>query len=61
MAVKQSNILYTVDEIARILKVDTEMVYRALNNGTLKGSKIGGKLWRISQQALDDFLNGGAK
>jgi len=36
----------SVAEVAKIYKVDIETVYRWLNKGIIKGTKIGG-LWRI--------------
>ncbi len=47
--------LRTVKEVAEILQTDTESVYRWLRQGKLKGVKIGGTCWRISETALAEF------
>ncbi len=47
----------TPDEAARILKVSPQTVRRWLRDGSIKGTKVGGgKLWRISQATIDNFL-----
>ncbi len=46
---------FTPQEIAKTLKVPRKTVYFWLQQGKLKGVKAG-DLWRISQTALDDFL-----
>ncbi len=50
--------LYTVKEVAEQLMFNPETIYRNIKKGKLKALKAGAKEWRISQQALDDFLNG---
>ena len=49
--------VYTVDEVAEILKVHPRTVYRSLEAGTIHGFKIGAS-WRITQEALDAFMRG---
>lgn len=51
-----SRILYTPAEVAEKLKVNREVIYKWLQRGKLKGRKIG-KLWRVSDSDLDEFLN----
>lgn len=53
--------LYFPEEVATRLRVNPETVYRWLRAGTLHGIKLGGgrKLWRISSEALDEFLKKG--
>ena len=53
--------LYFPEEVAVKLRVNLETVYRWLRVGTLRGTKLGGKrkLWRISSEALDEFLKKG--
>jgi|ERR1035441_7847773 excisionase family DNA binding protein len=48
-------ILYSPADAAKILGVTEDDVLTALNDGTLKSKKIGSS-WRITQQALDIFL-----
>lgn len=42
---------YTVVEVANILKVSRQMVWKMIKQKTIKASRIG-KLWRISNQEL---------
>lgn len=49
--------VYTVPELAKILKVNPQTVYRALEAGRLRGFKVG-SAWRVSQEALDGFMRG---
>ena len=49
---------YMPEEIALMLKVDKETIYRHLKSGKLKGNKVGGTLWRISQEDLDRYIKG---
>ena len=44
--------IYTVKEVAQILKVNTRTVKNWLQTGSLKGFKAG-RAWRINQAELD--------
>lgn len=46
---------YTVDEVAAKLRVHKETVKRLCQSGELRGKKVG-RIWRISQQALDEYM-----
>ena len=46
--------LFTIDEIAKILRVHPRTVNRYIESGRLKASKLG--TWRIKQSDVDDFL-----
>lgn len=46
--------LYTLPEVAKILKVSRKTIYRYINSGKLKAAKIG--QWRIKQNDLDKLL-----
>lgn len=48
--------LLTVNEVAEIMRVDTDTIYRWLNAKKVPGTKIGGS-WRIRQSVLDRLLN----
>jgi excisionase family DNA binding protein len=48
--------LLTVNEVADELRVDRRTVYRYLQQGQLRGQKLGGT-WRISRSALTTYLN----
>ena len=52
-----SNQLLTTEEAARRIGVKQTTVRTWLNKGLLEGTKVGGgKLWRISEEALEDFI-----
>ncbi len=52
------NQLLTTEEAARRIGVKQTTVRTWLNNGLLAGTKVGGgKLWRIREEALEEFLN----
>lgn len=45
----------TVPQVAELLKINTETVYRYLRAGKLPGSKIG-DVWRVGRIELDNFI-----
>ena len=49
-----SDILYTVSEVARLLKVNRTFVYDLINSGELKAVKIGSL--KIRKQTLESYL-----
>lgn len=46
--------LFTIEEVAEILRVSTRSVNRYIETGKLKASKIG--VWRIKEADLNAFL-----
>ena len=46
--------LYTLKEVSKILKVSEKTVYRLINSGRLKATKIG--QWRIKNSDLDKLI-----
>ena len=48
--------MLTVRQVATKLEVHPETVRTWLREGKLKGIKIGARLWRIPEEALDEFL-----
>lgn len=52
--------LYTVDEVAEILKVTKRTLYNFIKQGDIKAIKIG-KYWRIRYIDLEKFINNGTK
>ncbi len=48
--------LLSVADVARILAISERTVLSFLRNGDLQGFKIGGKLWRIDQSKLEDYI-----
>ena len=49
--------LYTLKDVAELLKVTQRTLLTYLKEGKLKGQKIGGK-WIISEENLHKFING---
>lgn len=52
--------LYTPQEVAKMLKVSLRAVYKWIHEGKLKSKKIG-TLWRISKDALEEFIDKSTK
>lgn len=50
--------LYSVKEAQNYLGVCDETIYRYIKSGKLKAVRVGG-LWRISSEALEEFLKKG--
>lgn len=50
---------YTVNQVAEILNVSSRTVYRYINRGTLQATKTASGSIRISEEAVNTFLNGG--
>lgn len=49
--------LYSPDDIAGMLQVTRRTIYSYMKTGKLHASKIGGN-WRITEENLNDFLQG---
>lgn len=49
-----SDLLYTVPEVAEILKCNTDYVYKLKDSGLLKFIKIG--RWKCRKATLEEFL-----
>lgn len=54
------NRILTIPEVAAQLRFSTNTVRKLLHDGRIKGVRTGqyGGKWRISQKAIDEFLNG---
>ena len=52
--------LYTVREVADLLRVHSRTAYRLITDGSIKAIKIGSQ-WRVPEQALLEFLDSGWK
>jgi len=48
--------MLTVQQLVERLQVSDETIYRYIRIGILKASRVGG-LWRVSEEALEDFLD----
>lgn len=60
MASKEPIRVYTLDEVAEVLKITRRTLYTYVKEGKLKAVKIG-REWRVSETALQDFLNIGTE
>ena len=47
--------LYTVTEVAKLLKVNKNFVYKIINNGELEAVKIGSI--KVREEALNRYVN----
>jgi excisionase family DNA binding protein len=47
--------LLTAREVAKILRISDESVYRLCRKGRLKATRVGG-LWRIPRESVDQLL-----
>ena len=48
--------LLTPEEAAKRLQVSHSTIKRWLRSGTLKGLKPGGKVWRVEEEVLEQFI-----
>ncbi|MCK8828140.1 helix-turn-helix domain-containing protein [Natroniella acetigena] len=49
--------VYSVKEVAEILKITDVTVRKLLNKGELKGKKVA-RQWRVTENQLRDYLEG---
>ncbi len=45
----------TATEARIALGIGKNLMYRLLNEGEIKASRVGGKIWRISRKSLSDY------
>lgn len=48
--------VYTIEEVADILKVSAGTVRKLIDSGELKAFKVRGQ-WRIKKEDLDQYIN----
>lgn len=48
--------IYTVPEVAKLLKLSTRSIYTYITEGKLKATKLGSK-WRILDSAIKELLS----
>jgi excisionase family DNA binding protein len=53
---KQSDVVYTIAEVARILKVSEQVVRQLVQSGELESKRVG-RQYRITRDMLDRYLN----
>lgn len=49
--------VYTLEEVASILKLSKRTLYSHFKNGTIPAVKIAGQ-WRVTEDQLKEFLSG---
>lgn len=49
--------VYTVDEVAHYLKCSTGLVYKLINRGEIRSTRVGTGLIRIPESALTEILD----
>ena len=52
--------VYTIEEVVNILKISRRTIYNYIKAKQLKAVKIG-RAWRVSEKALNDFLENGTE
>jgi excisionase family DNA binding protein len=50
------DMIYTTEEISKILKVHFKTILNLIKRGDLTGRKVGNQ-WRFTQTDIDNFLN----
>lgn len=53
----KEKLLYTPEDVANLLQVKTVTVHNWLRGGKLKGFRVGSKLWRITREQLQEFID----
>jgi len=48
--------IYTLEEVAQVFKVSLRTVYRWVESGQLKASKLGHKTYRVFEADLINFM-----
>lgn len=52
--------IYTLHEVEELLKVTQRSLYNFIKDGRLKAFKVG-REWRVTEEALNDFMRGDTK
>lgn len=59
-SISRDLILYSPEDVAKILRVSRRSIYNYIKSGKLKAVKIG-REWRITEKNLIDFTNTGTR
>lgn len=51
-----SNTIFNIKELQEILKIGRSQAYSLVTSGQIKAFKIG-KVWKISEDALNDYIS----
>ncbi|RJR31603.1 DNA-binding protein [Candidatus Parcubacteria bacterium] len=49
--------IYTLEEVAQVFKVSLRTVYRWVESGQLKSSRLGHKTYRVFEKDILEFMN----
>jgi len=52
----KEKLLYTPEDVAKLVQVKTVTVHSWLRSGKLKGFRVGSRLWRITRKQLQEFI-----
>ena len=52
--------IYSIKELEELLQVTRRSIYNWIKDGKLKVFKVG-REWRVTRQALDEFMQSGTK
>jgi excisionase family DNA binding protein len=52
----EEKLLYTPGDVAKLLQVKPVTVHNWLRSGKLKGFRVGSRLWRITREQLQEFM-----
>jgi len=50
--------LFTLDEVSEMLGVQVVTLRKYIKNGDLRARKIGGSVWYVTEEAVQEFLRG---
>lgn len=56
MSERQEDVVYTIQEIAKLLKVSDQVVRDLVKNGELRSKRVG-RQYRITREMLDEYLS----
>ena len=51
-----SNTVFNIKDLQQMLKIGRSQAYSLVTSGQIKAFKIG-KMWRVSEDALNDYIN----
>lgn len=51
--------MYTPQEVANILGIDRRTIYRWLEEGKVKATRVGKRFWRVTAEDLQELMTRG--
>ena len=55
-----SKTIFNIKELQKILKIGRSQAYSLVTSGQIKAFKVG-KMWRVSEDALNEYINRSGK